>query len=166
MTKREWKPGDVAALHYSFADAGRAIRVSGCKGHGSCDHWHFANGNHGTGDGASEIRPLVVIDPEDREQVERLYRAIYRAFGDDPSDYSPDDERDMQAALREFADPKPPKPAEPTGLGAVVEDIDAALWVHSCQGGRAQWMRRNNPSAWREWSEIDAVRVLSEGVQS
>jgi hypothetical protein len=109
MTKREWKPGDVAALHYSFADAGRAIRVSGCKGHGSCDHWHFANGNHGTGDGASEIRPLVVIDPEDREQVERLYRAIYRAFGDDPSDYSPDDERDMQAALREFADPKPPR---------------------------------------------------------
>jgi hypothetical protein len=63
--------------------------------------------------------PLVVIDPEDREQVDRLVRSYHNQ-----NLFSVVD--DMQAALREFADPKPPKPAEPTGLGAVVEDADGS----------------------------------------
>jgi hypothetical protein len=105
-----------------------------------------------------------VIDPEDRAQVERLLGVWRTEYRHDQRDLINGGQADaLQAALREFADPKP---EEPTGLGAVVEDANADLWVHSCQGGRAQWMRRNNPSAWREWSEIDAVRVLSEGVQS
>lgn len=56
-------------------------------------------------------RPLVVIDPDDREQVERLVKAC-------PADWNFEQDAEtlrecidgMQAALREFANPTPPKP--------------------------------------------------------
>jgi hypothetical protein len=59
------------------------------------------------------IRPLVVIDPEDREQVERLARdhhasghiAAWGAMHENTRAGLVDE---MQAALREFANPKPP----------------------------------------------------------
>jgi hypothetical protein len=92
-------------------------------------------------------RPLVVIDPEDREQVERLTKALveaaYRHSNVVVSDQASTATR--QAALREFADPKPPKPAEPTGLGAVVEDARASLAPHSvwgCGSARQRLQRR------------------------
>lgn len=67
--------------------------------------------------------------------------------------------------------PKPPKPNEPTGLGAVVEDAAGERWikvyafgdddrtwaVHGCVGSIYDW---------RAYADIDAVRVLSEGAQS
>jgi hypothetical protein len=57
-------------------------------------------------------RPVVVIDPEDREAVKRLRARLARwgyEFGRTPDDF--DSKRDsscLMAALREFADPKPP----------------------------------------------------------
>ena len=55
----------------------------------------------------------------------------------------------------------PPKPAEPMGLGAVVEDTDGEPWVRV--GGRLPWFdgRRIVRAI---WGDLDAVRVLSEGV--
>jgi hypothetical protein len=152
---REFKPGDVGT--WQGAGDVRVIAVMSHRG-----EWNGVDEHGSTYTNRTKplARPLVVIDPEDAEQIKRLIACVETVCGRTATGraYS-----DMQAALREFADPKP---EEPTGLGAVVEDANADLWVHSCQGGRAQWMRRNNPSAWREWSEIDAVRVLSEGVQS
>ena len=110
-------------------------------------------------------RPLVVIDPEDREQVKRLtemYRSVDNSIGWGP----------LQAALREFADPKPPKPEEPTGLGAVVEDVVGVRWVRTESKpniGGTVWtsafhVTLADKAELREYVDIDAVKVLSEGV--
>lgn len=106
--------------------------------------------------------PLVVIDPEDRGQVERLTSIAM----DVPQPFSMRID-DMQAALREFANPTPPKPEEPTGLGAVVEDAKGWKYVrHS--GALAPWhVVLDGPTPerpWRYYSDLDVVRVLSEGV--
>ena len=86
-------------------------------------------------------RPLIVIDPEDAESVARLTRA--------------------------FANPRPPKPEEPTGLGAVVEDAEGARWTRSIVGGNVTptWSESLS-GARRVYGDIGAVRVLSEGVQA
>jgi len=110
-----------------------------------------------------DIRPLVVIDPEDREQVARLLRLF-------DAEYGKRDERTLGEklvdALREFANPKPPKPDEPMGLGAVVEDADGTKWIRHA-GALAPWHRADaaaDERSWRYFVDIDAVRVLSDGV--
>ena len=101
-------------------------------------------------------RPVAVIDPENREQVERLWDVI--ALQSRANPIVGGTIEDMQAALREFAKPAPPKPDEPTGLGAVVEDREGRKWVRAADSIRP-WF--NDAIGWREWSDIDAV---SEGV--
>lgn len=56
----------------------------------------------------------------------------------------------------------PPKPEEPRGWGAVVEDNTGAYWTLIAPEA-GQW--RNYREGARGWSDINAVRVLSEGVQ-
>lgn len=107
-----------------------------------------------------DCRPVVVIDPEDREQVRRLGQSLLAH-----EDMQRATTENVQAALRSLI--APPKPDEPTGLGAVVEDSEGHLHVRT---GRdyAPWVGgRYNPSIGRgrPWSDIDAVRVLSDGVQ-
>ena len=157
MTGREWKPDDLADINGS-----RAMRNK------RNDGWIWSDGRNSpdsfTAPGA---RPLVVIDPEDHEQVERLDHALQKVSGEATFSAT---SRFLQDALREFANPTPPKPEEPTGLGAVVEDVDGHLWTR----GRAlanHWTRddghfNNHAGSWFKYAEIDAVRVLSEGVQS
>jgi hypothetical protein len=105
---------------------------------------------------SSDARPLVVIDPESEDDVRRLceaYRSVDHSIGTMP----------MQAALREFANPTPPKPPEPTGLGAVVEDAEGVRWVrYEPTGSTAPWVG-NCVSV--EWDDVPAVRILSDGVQ-
>jgi hypothetical protein len=83
---REWKLGDVAMVRGDV-----------------CLRLHNGLWEHGRGDrfayNEPTARPLVVIDPEDREQVERLASAIRRAPG--PFQVA------LQDALRAFADPEP-----------------------------------------------------------
>lgn len=60
---------------------------------------------------------------------------------------------------------RPPKPAEPTGLGAVVEDVGGSLWVRAPKDGNSvqtEWVSSHSTAQF--WDSIDAVRVLSEGV--
>ena len=109
-------------------------------------------------------RPVVVIDPEDREQVERLIRAQDVSFdGVARENVTDADLLDMQAALREFANPTPPKPDEPTGLGAVVEDAKGTRWVRVRDGFNWRW-RNDRLGEQTTYAYVDAVRVLSEGV--
>ncbi len=110
--------------------------------------------------------PVVVISPEDREQVERLIErmaqarvwAVMPSDVDSMSDYRADQ---MQAALRSLI--APPKPDEPTGLGAVVEDASGRPWVFAgdVDSSGTWWYNAAEPE---RWNEINAVRVLSEGV--
>lgn len=150
---RKWKPGDVAMVRHDSSEWRTGIR------HGDRARWNTSGGFWFDAQ-VSEVRPLVVIDPEDREQVERLlclggYEVCGVSGGISVEN--------MQAALREFANPKPPKPDEPMGLGAVVEDGEGEQWVRVRRGSEDYpWAKGRN--AWRYWEEIDAVRVLSEGV--
>jgi hypothetical protein len=157
---REWKPGDVAMVRVSeeyapevAVSSDRQWFVAGPR-LGSRHGWYHAN--------VEVIRPLVVIDPEDAEQVERLastdaLRGLGGSF--DSLAYN------LADALREFANPTPPKPQEPMGLGAVVEDAEGERYVRhaDCNHPERPWQALNG-SIWN-YAALDVVRVLSEGVQ-
>lgn len=157
----EFKPGDVV-VHPEY---GRGIMQDSIVGWGARGGFSMLRGV------AADLRRLVVIDPEDREQVERLRDLMDEAWVDQGNGQVEARTRGargnaLQAALCEFADPKPPKPEEPTGLGAVVEDARGERWVWNAAGaGGNHWLRVGPPTVWAAWTSIDAVRVLSEGVQ-
>lgn len=171
---KDWKPGDVALVEAGcWANRKVALRLA--------EGWAHTNGVNVDGDGVvSVVRPLVVIDPEDREQVERLILALPDAadwgFASANNYDHPDDLavvegifEPFQTALREFANPKPPKPEEPTGLGAVVEDSDGERWIRTstpeddADDLNKPWYRRG---VRKNWLIVDAVRIVGEGVQS
>jgi hypothetical protein len=139
---REWQRGDVAFI----PGVGRAL-MTGCG-------W-LSQGMRSPAHAVEaylDPRPLVVIDPEDREQVERLGGGTGHV-----------NVNWLQDRLRAFADPKP---EEPTGLGAVVECDDGATFVRVGLTIANPWVRAGF-GTYHRWSEIDATAcVLSEGVQS
>lgn len=59
-----------------------------------------------------------------------------------------------------------PKPKEPTGLGAVVEDAEGRRFVlHNLYDGDAKpWCDEDGVG--HDWAQINAVKVLSGGVTS
>lgn len=158
---REWKPGDVAMVNGDIC----LLTSRGQWEHGRSDRFAYYYSHSDL----TSVRPLVVIDPEDREQVTRLWIE----FAKDLLAHSGDEEWDgisaMQRALREFADPKPPKPEEPLGLGAVVEDSAGVHWVSAQREDDTDpcWygLLPDEGMTVAHYSDIDAVTVLSEGVQ-
>lgn len=156
--KRDWKPGDVA----STLGVGSQPAFRTPKG------WTYIDGSTGDANGDNYgFRPLVVIDPDDREQVERLVSLQTAAEVGNGMSFADA----LQAALREFADPKPPRPSEPTGLGAVIEDDKGDRWVRvggNLDGIPRPWAEHGNIADLRDWvryADITAVAVLSEGVR-
>lgn len=129
MSRREWKPGDVAIV------AGeRAMRmpfdVATCPtNHDRADHWHGSDGYWITDTSVAHknARPLLVIDPEDRSAVAGLCdaltgrRAMALPHRLDVFSHLAANADAMQAALREVADPTPPCPASlVTGLAGAI----------------------------------------------
>lgn len=103
-----------------------------------------------------------MIDPENREQVARLLTRLREMSFSAPSSGA---FTCLQAALREFAYPAPPKPDEPSGLGAVVEDVEGERWVRvNVATGTQEWRCCDAIGEFRRWGGVNAVRVLSEGV--
>ena len=105
-------------------------------------------------DDLTDVRPLVVLDPlawwpneTDRRRVISNLREWGALFIADAIE----------------AQTRPPKPAEPQGLGAVVEDAEGSRWVR-CDADETPWYRVDSDD-WYSWRNLDAVRVLSEGVQ-
>lgn len=153
MTGREWKPGDVVVMP---GTGKRAIvttaDVRPFRTQDDVEQWGDAiNG--------VEVRPLVVIDPEDRDQVERLTAALFSEIGGDwPDGYTANE---TQAALRKFAD-RQPQVTEPMGLGAVVEDDEGRTWIRTNGRPGYEWYLPNQ--CIRPWSFFTAVRVLHEGM--
>jgi hypothetical protein len=176
---REWKPGDVVSA--TVGGRPNVRLVAGWSKYDPRLRWCELSPRWADGDDddcwfmpaqVADARPLVVIDPTDRVQVERL-RDLWDEAHEDQQGHKPSQSAKgargnaLQAALREFADPKPPKPEEPTGLGAVVEDEVGVLWVRDADRSE-RWFSGPASAIPRRvtWDEIDAVRVLSEGVTS
>lgn len=182
VPKWEPKPGDVAMVSCPGINPTRATWAKCSKrNHPHAPHWHLADRETYLPASAHGLaaRPLVVIDPDDREQVERLRDLMDAAWVDHndgqldfPARHTSARGNALQAALRKYANPKPPKPKEPQGLGAVVEDCAGVKWVRvepSIPGGGSTlcaWRSRVPQDAPKEfsWSNIAAVRVLSDGV--
>ena len=168
---REWKPGDVAMV--TLLGGTDREYIAEFRQHGGRAQW-FGSWNGFGAEVVQSARPLVVIDPEDSAAVDALAKAWDSldgetfALGESPMTVRA---YRMQAALREFANPTPPKPDEPTGLGAVVEDAEGELWIRlvsADDGPDDDWCRVGSlPSdgKWTFYADIAAVRVLSEGIR-
>lgn len=97
------------------------------------------------------------------EQVARLASVLVWAM-------SPADVARLAESLRWLL--QSPKPDEPTGLGAIVEDRDGVRWTltmkppGSTEPQRFPWCREHiaaNGERFAEWADISVARVLSEG---
>lgn len=164
----EWKPGDVVTATVKGRENVRL--VAGWSKYDPRLRWCEMSPRWGDGDDddcwfvprdVTDARPLVVIDAEDREQVERLAQAYLDKFGSGHPSQAIADQ--MQLALREFANPTRPKPDQRTQPFAVVQDSNGARWLLASDAdGLAPW-NRIGTDVWAAWSEISAVRVLSEG---
>lgn len=164
MSKPEWEPGDDTAapvvIDWNGTALATMLRVL---------KEHYEPGYRSV---MSAIRranapsPLVVIDPEDREAVERLLRELHaQRLADPTGTVFGHTVESAQAALREFANPTPPRPDEPQGDGALIE------CHYDGKDGRAvrlggSWtfygdaLRDHSP----HWDDFAAVRVLSPGL--
>lgn len=162
MSATEWKPGDVAMLTNSGVDHLALRTIYG---------WVVpaASGYRDTNQGFDAARRLVVLDPESDDDVQRLMSLYVTRAAEHgaliPALVTQANKREaaMRAALRELANPTPPKPDEPTGLGAVVEDGDGGKWVRTPSGA---WHGpgKNFAAKWDYLPDGAIVRVLSEGV--
>lgn len=170
----KFKPGDVAMVRLDDADPEFMAMLCSFDGLFWC-----GVGPEGFGqfyaDAADIARPLVTIDPEDRQSVERLAFEYVRTFAKGEGIAAKTvviAAEQMQAALREFADPTPIKPDEPTGLGAVVEDTEGVRWVRFKFFELKPWRQSHLPGhcerklATAYYADIDAVKILSDGVSA
>jgi hypothetical protein len=112
--KREWQAGDVALVTEDGEEWAIALHCGVPRNLG----WEIVRADRKTWTArVFSARPLVVIDPESREQVERLrdetIRALHQQIGFQLARGDAFTEVDlanaMQAALREFAEPTPPR---------------------------------------------------------
>jgi hypothetical protein len=155
MSENGWKPGDVVTATVEGRENVRL--VAGWSRYKPQLRWCEMSPRWGDGDDdecwfmpsqVTDHRPLVVIDPEDREQVERLTTEYVRTW----------------LGPRETTSPESVE--EPQGLGAVVEDAEGRRWVRSADDECVNPWNRENGYDSREYRDITAVRILSEGVPS
>lgn len=160
---REWKLGDLAMVTYRL---GQCTETNLCaKTDKGWDCLAPGVGFLMHGD-VLAARSVVIIDPEDDAEVERLMGLIEHERGES---LFTKDRQHIQAALREYA---APTPVEPTGLGAVV-------YAHcECETERKRFVRDDTGSEypnqpWKAgcghhpWADLtirDADDVLSVGV--
>ncbi|MDB5716479.1 MAG: hypothetical protein JWO15_3876 [Sphingomonadales bacterium] len=156
---REWKPGDVALVMGADEKWRKCLRAI------TNDGWYDEDGAHDADDEVHHVRPLVVIDPADRDQRQALGDSLMRH-----GIYNENDSCSMQGALGDALRSllAPPKPPEPMGLGAVVEDSRGEMWIRDKTTTTVNhWKRARGEDGGSRysWDHLTAVRVLSEGVQ-
>lgn len=159
MSQPYWKPGDVcvyANVRGMYTSDGRWV-------------WEDGSSNAGSIVLGTTARPLAVIDPDDGEQVAALVTSMHghKTVLRQKTWLGPieDDRGALRAALREAASPPAPKPEEPLGWLAVVRDDGGELWVRTGWDGGLDkpWQRG---AVHRHWAIVDAVEVVSSGVEA
>jgi hypothetical protein len=176
---REWKPGDVA-LRVGHFGRHIALRVRQCPGAslGHLEHWHFVDADvketqcGSDFSGVAEYRPLVVIDPDSAPyrqgaDVHRFLDSLARNWSKAPDEFKMHGGTALLEWLRDQFEPPPPRPEEPTGLGAVVEDAEGRRWTRADEG-TLPWhgIVGGGATLWENYARIGAVKVLSDGVPS
>lgn len=105
------------------------------------------------------------VEPaSDLRQVASALRQTYIAL---TQECDPLTRSSMQEALRSLAAPPTPRPDEPTGLGAVVEDAAGNRYLRCRTNDLAPWYAEkpgDESRPYRYYHDLDVVRVLSEGV--
>lgn len=168
MSEREWKSGDVVVL--DLRSNGPSFLAANLK---AAAERHERRGYYSTAadirdlvaqiEGeATTARPLVVIDPEDREQVERLAKAMHESdhiapWHDLHNETRAQIEDAMQAALREFAAPTPAKPDEPLTGGSQVREADGTIWTRVEGQPNRPWVYSGSDAT---YAALDVVEVL------
>lgn len=119
----DWKPGDVALVRNEYGVWNRAILQVRPDGH----RWVYGVAWSDIAED-HEVHPLVVIDPEDADSLERLRSDLI------DSGWIPQGDADaLDNILRHFANPTP-RIEEPTAIGATVTDSDGEMWVRDVRG--------------------------------
>lgn len=164
MSGREWRNGAVASVSSASALNQRAVRRGGV--------WIYLDREgYCIDEYALSVRPLLVLDPDDGEQMQRILDHLESESGWTVDDEFGSDEQTslgaMAAAITSLLER--PKLQEPAGHYAVVEDATAVEWVRADQSGPYRWCglgvtHSDGKPVWLPWDEIGAVRVLSEGV--
>lgn len=157
--RREWKPGDVAMVTHQGSHPEPVVAI---RAH--ADSW-FGGQCFIPDSVVVTTRALVVIDPEDREQMHRLATAhvdLREGFAELMDEPWTMPAMRMRQAARSLITPL--KPDEPTGIGAVVEDADGLLWIRCHETPDRAWEAVNGQSSTKRYAQVAAVRVLSEGV--
>lgn len=144
-----WEPGTVATI---LVDGNETTGLA------TGDGWMYsdsAGAGHLTFRQVDVVHPMIVLDlaPHD---VMRTVEALRESRGFIA----------LQVADQIEAQTRAPKPAEPTGLGAVVRDHKGSLWVKWALTHRAErnWKGPDVGGDYRVYTDIGAVEVLSEGV--
>lgn len=165
MGAQEWPVGTVAVATVRGVEGVRVVRIR--------DHhetsWQVVeslNGWLGHHDSdVTDVRPLVVLDlgrfTEDwlrLSVVERL-----RKLAETGNTHGLANTRLIITAIADQIETQTPrpKPAEPTGLGAVVRARDGLLWQRI--DADPPWFHRDVFD--KTWDQIDVAEILSEGVQ-
>lgn len=119
---------------------------------------HEETGACGSADGC---RPVVVIDPETLP-MDDLLRGLDRWHTWSSLTHEKTAIKALFDAIA--AQTVPPKPDEPTGWGAVVEDRDGWYWTLVAPDSAA-WANYGE-RGYRKYADITAIRVVGQGVQS
>lgn len=155
----EFKPGTVAVATVCGVPNLRVFRYD----HGFELRWQTTGFTTHNDADVTDVRPLVVLD---------LAEQPFPASG---VDKFIENLRSGSIAREWVADQieaqtKPPKPTEPLGLGAVVEDAEGRRWVRSrlteLQGLLGVVWENSQTLSHNHWNNIDAVRVVHEGVSA
>lgn len=157
--------GDVAIVTDKFGRTGRGI----CNTRGG---WDFTpEGGRGSAYSRSneitDLRPLIVIDPEDEAESEAIIQAfvasgVWRVIPIGVEDTHAYRRQQVQAALLSLI--APPKPDEPTDPKARVTDRRENIWRLLADG---DWVCTSGPDCgeYLEWRSLTGRGPLTvEGV--
>ena len=160
----DWKPGTVAKATVRGVPDVTVFRRDVSEGFCDWAHDSVAVGYTCSHDpDVTNVRPLVVLDIDNLRACEAeaaspaLAAKRLRATNSVVA-HAIADQIEAQT--------KPPKPAEPTGLGAVVEDDLGRRWVRIDDDPELNkpWRPADMAAIRSHWQNVKAVRVLSEGV--
>lgn len=149
----DYPAGTLAVIRYKtddmlHADTGRAIRWRYGWLYSDDDGYEIVHDPSVT-----DVHPLVVLDGTEALHLHDLPKHLRRHVCQVCNDLADSIE----------AQTRPPKPPEPKGLGAVVEDRDGVRWVR-CDDSNSSGLVWHGPSDFaRRYSQIDAVTVRNEG---